>query len=65
VQGHLINEYVSVEIETRCVHCDQVMRITVDSRMQISVREPEAAPLVFMPDIDWAKFAERTIIDSY
>jgi len=33
--------------------------------MQISVREADANPLVFMPDIDWDHFAERTIIDSY
>jgi hypothetical protein len=65
VQGQLRNAHVSVEIETKCVHCDQIMHITVDSNMQVSVRENEATPLVFMPDVDWAKFAERTIIDSY
>jgi hypothetical protein len=33
--------------------------------MRVSVREDQAAPLVFMPDVDWASFAQRTIIDSY
>ena len=65
VQGHLRNEYVSVEIETKCRHCDQIMHITMDSDMRVSIREAEAAPLVFMPDVDWDNFAERTIIDSY
>jgi hypothetical protein len=41
------------------------MHIAIDNNMQVSVREDEAAPLVFMPDIDWGSFAERTIIDSY
>jgi hypothetical protein len=41
------------------------MHITIDSKMQVSVREDGADPLVFMPDVDWADFAERTIINSY
>jgi len=65
VQGQLRNEYLSVEIETRCRHCDQRVHLAVDSKMQVSVREDEATPLVFMPDIDWRSFAERTIIDAY
>jgi hypothetical protein len=65
VQGQLRKEYVSIEVETKCKHCDQVMHITIDSNMQVSVRQSGAKPLVFMPDIDWNSFAERTIIDSY
>jgi hypothetical protein len=41
------------------------MHINIDSDMQVSVREEQAVPLVFMPDMDWDNFAERTIIDSY
>jgi len=41
------------------------MHITVDSNMRISVREDEAVPLMFMPDIDWDNFTERTIIDAF
>jgi len=33
--------------------------------MQVSVRESGANPLVFIPDIDWENFTEKTIIDSY
>ncbi len=65
MQGRLRNESLSVEIETTCRHCDQIIHMTVDSDLRISVREDEAIPLVFMPDIDWTNFAERTIIDSY
>jgi len=65
VQGQLRNEYVSIEIETKCRHCDQIIHITIDSDMRISVREAEATLLVFMPDVDWDNFVERTIIDSY
>ena len=64
VQGHLRNEFVSVEIETKCKHCNQDIHITVDSAMQFSVVE-HAAPLVFMPDTDWEHFNQRSIIDTY
>jgi len=65
VQGQLRKEYVSIEVETKCKHCDRVMHFTIDSDMRVSVRESDANPLVFMPDMDWNNFAERTIIDSY
>jgi hypothetical protein len=65
VQGKLQNKVISVEIEMRCKHCDQSLHITVDSNMKVSVREQEAAPLVFMPDVDWDNFTQRTIIDAY
>jgi len=65
VQGQLRKEYVSIEVETKCSHCGQGLHFTIDSNMRISVREKEAYPLVFMPEIDWNNFAENTIIDSY
>ena len=65
MQGQLRKEYVSIEVETKCKHCDHTMHFTIDSDMRVSVRESGANPLVFMPDIDWNNFAERTIIDSY
>jgi hypothetical protein len=65
VQGQLRKEYFSIEVETKCEHCSQVMQFTIDSNMRVSIRESDANPLVFMPAIDWNSFAERTIIDSY
>jgi len=65
VQGHLRNEHLSVEIETKCSHCDLLLHLTLDSLMQVSVREQAARPLVFMPEVDWEHFTGRTIIDSY
>jgi hypothetical protein len=65
VQGQLRKEYVSIEAETKCKHCNHVMHLTIDSDMRVSVRESDANPLVFMPDVDWNNFAELTIIDAY
>jgi hypothetical protein len=65
VQGRLRNERLSVEIETACKHCDRALHLTADSEMRISAHEAEAAPLVFIPDVDWEHFSERTIIDAF
>jgi hypothetical protein len=65
VEGRLRKEYVSVEVETKCQDCGAGMHINLDSEMKVSVREPGATPLVFMPDIDWEHFTEPTIIDAY
>jgi hypothetical protein len=65
VQGHLRNQLISVDIETKCSHCGLPLHITVDSELRTSVREAGAVPLVFTPDVDWDNFAESTIIDSY
>jgi hypothetical protein len=65
VQGQLQKEYISVEVETNCKHCSQEMHFTIDSNVRVSAHEPDASPVVFMPDVDWENFAERTIIDSY
>jgi hypothetical protein len=65
VQGRLRNEIISIEVKTMCIHCERELHLTIDSNMQFSVREKGASPLVFMPEIDWANFAEQTIIDAY
>jgi hypothetical protein len=65
VQGQLKQEYLSVLIETKCVHCQQTLHIDLDSDMKFSVREREANPLVFMPDVDWNTFAEPNITRAY
>jgi hypothetical protein len=65
VEGKLQNKLITIVIETKCSHCDQSLHITVDSNMNVSVHEQGAVPLVFMPDVDWDHFSERTIIDAY
>ena len=65
MQGKLTHHYLSVSIETQCAHCGQALHIDVDSQMKSSVQEQGAAPLVFMPGVDWKTFAGRTIIDAY
>ena len=65
MQGKIRNEVLVVEVETKCHHCGQSLHLRVDSNMQIAVHEQAAEPWVFMPDMDWDHFTERTIIDAY
>jgi len=65
VQGQLRNEKISVEIETCCAHCGQDLHLTLDSELKWRIREQDANPLVFEPEIDWAHFQGTTIIHDY
>jgi len=65
VQGRLRNEHLAVEIATRCAHCGQELHLTVDSEMNWSVREQDAQPIVFVPEIDWQHFMGATIIEDF
>jgi hypothetical protein len=65
VQGRLRNENLSVEIATHCTHCGQELHLIVDSEMNWSVREQDAQPIVFVPEINWQYFARATIIEDY
>jgi hypothetical protein len=65
VQGRLRHEKLSIEIETACAHCDQGLHLMLDSELQCSVKEPEATPLLFVPDVDWAHFTGPNIIHDY
>lgn len=65
VQGQLRNTDLSVEITTLCAHCEEPIRLAVDSRLKVHVREGGSAPLVFEPDVDWAVFTDPSIIDGY
>lgn len=56
---------MSVDIETSCAHCDETLHIELDSRGDFTVREAEADPLLFQPEIDWERFDEPTIIHDY
>ena len=65
MQGHLRDERLAVEIETECVHCGQELHLTLDSELRWSVKEDDASPLLFVPDVDWKHFNAPNIIDGY
>ena len=62
VEGRLFEQPVTVDIRTRCAHCDRAIAITIDSELRY-----EAPPgvLVFEPRVDWSAFREPNIIRHY
>ena len=65
MQGHLRDEELSIEIETECVCCGRAIHVTADHELRWSVEEPGARPLIFEPDVDWARLEAPTIVDDY
>jgi len=65
VQGRLRGEKIIIEIETECAHCGQALHLILDSELSWSVGEPDANPLVFIPEIDWEHFTKPNIINDY
>ncbi len=41
------------------------MHIEIDSEMNYRVREEGAAPVVFVPDVDFGKLADPSITDAF
>ena len=65
VQGHLRNSRLSVEIQSRCAHCDEPIHLVVDNELSYTIGRGSPEPLVFEPHVDWSTFAEPTIVDGY
>ena len=52
-------------IETECAHCGKPIRIEMDSDLKYRVLEPDADPLIFVPDVDFARLKDPSIIDGF
>lgn len=65
MEGRLRQKPLTIEIQTRCAHCDRVIEISVDSELRYDVVQKEARPLVFEPHVDWSTFREPNIIHHY
>jgi hypothetical protein len=65
VQGQLRKEPLSFTIDTECAHCGKEIRIEMDSKMNFSIADPDARPLVFVPMVDFGKLKDPSIIDAF
>ena len=65
MQGRLRNQAFSVDIETSCAHCARPMRLSADSDLRFRVHDAAAEPLVFSPQVDWARFEEPNITHAF
>jgi hypothetical protein len=65
VQGQLRQEKLTVHIETTCGHCGEPLHLEVDSDLNYHVQEANAAPLLFVPMLDFKKLEDPSIIDAF
>jgi hypothetical protein len=65
VQGQLRREDLHFTIQTSCAHCGQPIQIELDSRLNHSVKEENAAPVVFTPLVDFGQLEDPSIIDAF
>jgi hypothetical protein len=64
VQGRLRKEYLTVEVSTRCAHCPQTLDLTIDSDMNVSVRQ-DTEPMIFVPEVSFFELEDPSIIDAF
>lgn len=65
MQGKLRNEYLKVQIETKCAHCSCSMQIEIDSNLRFKTNDDRCEPVVFVPDVDLLNLKDDSIIDSF
>jgi hypothetical protein len=65
VQGQLRNEPLRFTIETSCAHCSRPIRLEIDSALKFSFIEAGAEPLVFVPQVDFSRLEDPSIIDAF
>jgi hypothetical protein len=65
VLARLRGEKLSAVLESECPHCGRELHMSIDSELNSRVREQDAEPLLFEPEIDWATFKGANIINDY
>jgi hypothetical protein len=65
VQGQLRKESLTFTLQTECAHCGKEIQITMDDKLNYSVTEPDARPLIFVPMVDFSRLEDPSIIDAF
>ncbi len=65
MQGRLTDRRLRATIETTCAHCDDPMRLEVDSDLRVKVLTPGARPVIALPVIDVLKLNAPSITEHF
>ncbi len=65
MQGQLRKEKLTCQVSTTCAHCGQPIELEIDSDLHYTVGSAGAAPLVFVPMVDFATLEDPSIIDAF
>lgn len=64
VQGHLRQAAITITFDSKCAHCAAPLRIEIDHELRATVAG-RAAPLAFLPLVDFEKLETPSIIDPF
>jgi len=56
---------LNVRLDTECACCSKPLTLHIDSEMKVHIHQTDAAPLVFVPDVDFANLQDPSIIDAF
>jgi hypothetical protein len=65
VQGRLRQEKVVIQVETECAHCKMPMHLEIDSDMHCHGQGSGDNPIIFVPDVDFGRLKDPSIIDAF
>ncbi len=65
MQGQLRKEALTFTIQTECAHCGKEIRIEMDGKLNYSVPDSDAEPLIFLPMVDFNTLKDPSIIDAF
>ncbi len=65
VQGYLRREPLAVTIRSECAHCRRALAVRIDHALRYEITTREAAPLVFLPLVNFARLKAESIIDDF
>ncbi len=65
VQGQLRNEPITCSIHTECAHCGRPLQLEVNSDLTYRLETEGAAPLLFVPVVDFSRLKGPSIIDDF
>ena len=56
---------MAATLRTRCARTGRELTLGVTTDGDVEVRERGASPLLFEPEIDWARFEKPHILDDF
>jgi hypothetical protein len=65
VQGQLRKKQVSITVQTQCAHCAEPMRLKINSDLNCEILVGGAELLLFVPQVDFSKLADPSIVDAF
>jgi hypothetical protein len=65
VQGQLRKEELDFIITSKCVQSGRTLHIEINANLNYTVQEPDSAPLLSVPLVDFGELKEPSIIDAF